>query len=179
MNVRNEKVMRMWQQKFKQHDLDFLMVLIPPTGNSAYNPVERRMSPLSHSLRSLVLFLFTHGQHLHGQKTIDVDMERKNFESCQKSLSELRNGTLLQHECVSESITDSSELDHNYPQLDHQFLMKHYRGGKKMLMIVKCNDIGCEYCSIHPTRSKWSEHIGSKQFMPSPFILEQDSDGIL
>ena len=49
-------------------------------GLSSFNPVERRISPLSHDIAGVVLPHENFGSHLdsHGN-TIDVELEKKNF----------------------------------------------------------------------------------------------------
>lgn len=59
-------------------------------GMSAYNPIERRMAPLSKALSGLVLPYDTFGSHLDSSKrTINAELERKNFKSAGEILAEI------------------------------------------------------------------------------------------
>ena len=54
-------------------------------GLSAFNPVERRMSPLSHDIAGVVLPHKNFGSHLDSQSnTIDVELEKKIFSMLRK-----------------------------------------------------------------------------------------------
>ena len=79
-NPRHEKNQAAYIKLFLDLDLDAVLVALHPEGYSAFNPVERRMAPLS---RELVGVIFDHqhfGAHLNSEKaTIDVELERKNF----------------------------------------------------------------------------------------------------
>ena len=52
---------------------------------SAFNPVERRISPLSHNIAGVVLPHKNFGSNLDSQgNTIDVELEKKNFSMLHK-----------------------------------------------------------------------------------------------
>ena len=60
--------------------LDALFVATQAPGRSAYNPVERRMAPLSRFLAGIILPFETFESHLNSQGlTIDSDREKSNF----------------------------------------------------------------------------------------------------
>ena len=64
--------------------------MVNAAGLSAFNPVERRMSPLSHDLCGIILPHDSFGTHLNGSgKTIDVQLEKKNFQAAAEVLSEV------------------------------------------------------------------------------------------
>ena len=77
--------------KFKHHDLDVLITLCHAPGNSAFNPVERRMAPLSRDLAGVVLPHENFGSHLNSAgKTIDEELERRNFQHAGETLAEVK-----------------------------------------------------------------------------------------
>ena len=52
------------------------------SGLSAFNPVERRLAPISAGFSGVCLPHDTHGNHLDANgNTIDSDLEKKNFDS--------------------------------------------------------------------------------------------------
>jgi hypothetical protein len=71
-------------------NLDALFVATHAPGQSASNPVERRMAPLSKDLCGLILPHDAYGTHLNNSgKTIDPDLEIKNFEKAGVLLAEV------------------------------------------------------------------------------------------
>ena len=70
---------------FKHLKLDVFLHGVNAAGLSAFNPVERRMSPLSHDIAGVVLPHKNFGSHLDSQSnTIDVELEKKNFSMLRK-----------------------------------------------------------------------------------------------
>ncbi|CAF2650860.1 unnamed protein product [Rotaria sp. Silwood2] len=58
-----------------------LFVAIKAPGHSAFNPIERRMAPLSHDLSGLILPHDYYGKHLNDDgKTINIALEQQNFQ---------------------------------------------------------------------------------------------------
>ena len=65
---------------FKELGLDALLHGVNVAGLSAFNAVERRMSPLSHDVAGVVVPHDSFGSHLDAQgKTIDENLEKENF----------------------------------------------------------------------------------------------------
>ena len=61
-------------------DLDALIVSLHPEGFSAFNPLEKRMAPLSRELCGVIFEHEHYGSHLNSKKeTIDNELEMKNF----------------------------------------------------------------------------------------------------
>ena len=59
-------------------------------GLSAFNPVERRMAPLSNALAGVILPYDNYGNHLNSQgETIDLQLEKRNFEKAGETLAEV------------------------------------------------------------------------------------------
>lgn len=75
--------------------MDLLIIASHAPGQSAFNPVERRMAPLSHDLTGLILPYNTFGSHLDSSnRTINIDLERKNFQAAGKVLAEVWSSTV-------------------------------------------------------------------------------------
>ena len=89
-NPRHEKNQNTYGKLFIDLNLDCLIIALYPEGFSAFNPVERRMAPLSRELCGVIFDHQHHGVHLNSKKeTIDIELERKNFEFAGKALADL------------------------------------------------------------------------------------------
>lgn len=81
---------------FKELKLDVLIHAVNAAGLSAFNAVERRMSPLSHDLAGLILPHDSYGNHLDASgKTIDEDLEKRNFLKAAETLSDVWSNTVI------------------------------------------------------------------------------------
>lgn len=75
---------------FKRCNFDALFVATHAPGQSASNPVERRMAPLSKDLCGVILPHDVYGSHLNKSgKTVDIELEKKNFKKCGELLADL------------------------------------------------------------------------------------------
>lgn len=65
-------------------------------GQSAFNIVERRMSPLSRDLAGLILPYDKFGSHLDpsSHKTVDFDLEKRNFAAAGNILADVWSSTV-------------------------------------------------------------------------------------
>ena len=78
--LKNQQTLAPWTKVFLKYNLDALFVFTHGLGSSAYNPVERRMAPLSKDTADLILLLNTYGTHLNvSNQTTDIDLEKKDF----------------------------------------------------------------------------------------------------
>ena len=78
---------------FKKLKLDVLIHAVNASGLSAYNPVERRLAPLSKAGSGVVLPHDTHGSHLDSAgNTTDLDLEKRNFKTSGLGKDLFRNG---------------------------------------------------------------------------------------
>ena len=74
-----------WTKVFLKYNLDALFVFTHAPGNSAYNPLDRRMAPLSQESAGLILPFDKYWTHLNethlneSNKTTNIDLEKKNF----------------------------------------------------------------------------------------------------
>ena len=90
-NPRFPKTLAYGIKRFQELNLDVYITLTHAPGNSAFNHVERRMAPLSKELAGVVLPHEHYGSHLDASgKTIDGDLERKNFQQAGNTLAEVK-----------------------------------------------------------------------------------------
>lgn len=103
-NPRYDKVIRMHVHHFEKYDLDAVLVGTNAPGRSAFNRVERRMAPLSRSVVGIILPHNHYGTHLDSQgRTIDDDLEKKNFSYAGNALAEVWSETVIDgHVTVAE-----------------------------------------------------------------------------
>lgn len=78
-------------QHFKKFDLDAIFVVTNAPGRSAYNRLERKMSPLIVSSTLVGLLIHdAYGTHLNSNgKSINEDLERKNFANSGDTLASI------------------------------------------------------------------------------------------
>ena len=87
---RHERNQAAYAKLFKDLDLDCLFVALHPEGFSAFNPVERRMAPLSRELCGVIFEHDHFGNHLNSKKeTINLELEKENFAFAGKALASL------------------------------------------------------------------------------------------
>lgn len=68
--------MAVWVRQYENHNLDVPFVFIHAQGRTAYNPIEKRMVPLSKDTDGIILPFKTCGSHLDAvNKTIDINLE--------------------------------------------------------------------------------------------------------
>jgi len=97
---------------FKELELDVLIHAVNAAGLSAFNAVERRMSPLSHDLAGVIFPHDSFGNHLDSSgKTIDEDLEKKNFFKAAEVLSEIWSTTVIDgHKVDSRAVPLNQEF---------------------------------------------------------------------
>ena len=159
------------------YNLDALFIGTNAPGRSAFNCVERRMAPLSPVLAGIILPHDHHENHLDNQgKTIDVELEQKNFAHAGSILAEIWSKTVIdKYEVVAEYISPE-KAEYDEEQLIHKdwkWRKNHVRESQYMLQIVKCEDRNC--CSI--PRSSYFNLIIDR-FLPPPLPLSQSDDGL-
>lgn len=80
----------------KKYNLGVFVLLSNAPGRSAFNHVERCMAPLSRDLAGLILHDQKLGTHLHDRgETVDIELEKKNFEYAGKVLAEIWSDTVI------------------------------------------------------------------------------------
>ena len=87
---KNQQALAVWARQFENHNLDDVFIFTHALGSSTYNPAERRMAPLSKDTAGIILPFDTFGNYLDAaNKTIDVNLEIKNFEATGKIPAEI------------------------------------------------------------------------------------------
>ncbi|CAF3912210.1 unnamed protein product, partial [Rotaria sp. Silwood1] len=145
-----------------------LFVAINAPDHSAYNPIERRMAPLSHDLSGLILPHDYYGNHLDDNgKTNHIALEEQNFQRAGDVLAEVWCNTVIDTQAViAEYISPSSNPNKPIDQ-NEQWKLKHVRQSQYCLQIVKCDDINC--CGTLQTNLK---SVLPKGFLPPPTPYE-------
>ncbi|KAJ8672605.1 hypothetical protein QAD02_003864 [Eretmocerus hayati] len=144
-------------------------VVTNPPGRSCFNPVERRMAPLSHELAGVILPHNSFGNHLDGsKKTIDRDLERKNFEEAGEVLCDIWNSLIVDGYGVRSQYVKDELLRNLDEGINHIWYAKYVRGSQYLLRIADCASERC--CG--PRRSNlWS--VLPTGFLPPPMKIRQ------
>lgn len=153
---------------FKEHDFDALFLATNAPGRSAFNPVERRMAPLSKELRGVILPHDTFGTHLDGSKrTKDTELEKKNFKAAGEALAEIfSNISINGFDVVAEFLEPQPEPKYD-KEFDFNWFDVHVRSSQYFLQIGKCDDRKC--CKEY--RSDIKKYLG-KSFLPPQIPLK-------
>lgn len=173
-NVRYNKVVRSYIRIFKDFDLDGLYAIMMPPGYSAYNPVERRMAPLSRDLSGIILNHEHHGSHLdQNGKTVDIEKEKLNFRHAGETLASIWNQSSIDNFTVLASWKDAVEeklLENEFPEIDYQWFAKHASWGYYCLQLVKCDNLNCCTQLRSPLKN-----ILSQKFLPIPKLIRHEN----
>lgn len=188
-NPRFPKTLQFASQHFKNNNLDGLFIATHAPHQSASNPVERRMAPLSRDLCGVILPHDTYGSHLDGSgRTIDYDLEVKNFKKAGEVLAEIWSQRIIDgYEVEAEYIspsggagsngTDSAPRgyisEHAPDFLTEEWKSAHVLQSQYLLQIVKCNNLQC--CGQSTTNLKSFFH---GQFLPTPAKFIQTKEGV-
>lgn len=176
-NPRYQKVINVAIDHFIKFNLDAFFIATNAPGRSAFNRVERRMSPFSKELAGLILPHKHFGTHLDSSgRTIDVELEKKNFEHCGNTLAEVWNNLEIDgFPTIAKYInSENSEICSNeLITKNEDWISRHLRTSQYFTQIVKCNDVHC--CSAF--RSSLL-NILPKRFLYPPIPIEQCKEGL-
>ena len=176
-NPRYQKVIKVAIHHFSENDLDAIFIATNAPGRSAFNRVERKMAPLSKELSGLILPHDHYGSHLDNNgKTIDNELEKKNFEFAGKTLAEIWSELVVDNfPTLAEYIQpDASELPEGViTTKDQIWFDNHVRTSQYFTQIVKCNNRKC--CSS--PRSSYLKVVPCR-FLPPPLPLIQGEYGL-
>ena len=163
---KNQQALAVLARQFENNDLDVVFVFTHAPGSSAYNPVERQMSTLSKDTAGIILPFNTFGNHLDASnKTIDSELEIKNFQATGKVLAEIWSELIIDNHPVVASCTSQPEKEHS-KVLFHkteEWKAKHVRQSQYMHQIVKCSDKSC----CKQWRTNYLE-LFPQRFLPAP-----------
>ena len=155
-----------------KHDFDGVFVFCNAPGFSAYNKVERRMAPLSKEVAGIVLPFDTFGTHLNtSNKTIDEELEKKNFEAAGKILASVWSETMIDNFPVVAEYQSPGKIV-KFEAVDQKWIDIHVRQSRYLLQIVKCKNLKC--CKV--SRTNYEDIIGSR-FLPAPVPMKSTSKG--
>ncbi|XP_047144174.1 uncharacterized protein LOC124817793 [Hydra vulgaris] len=157
---------------FRLLNLDALLHGVNAAGLSAFNPVERRMAPLSRDLAGIVLPHDFFGNHLDSSgKTIDYELEVENFQKAADVLSQVWEKTVIDGypvHCQAVPVGKAYEP----PIPDPVWVDKHCQQSRYSLQIVKCQEESC--CT--PFETNWLKNF-PQRFIPFPAIYEYCENG--
>lgn len=172
---RYPKVIAFSIKHFLDYNLDAVFVTTNAPGRSAFNMIERKMAPLSAQLAGIILPFETYGTHLDGHgKTIDSDLELKNFGAAGEALANVWSGLIIDgHEVAAEFKPPGNQPA--LPQLPESLWYSvHVRESQYTLQVVKCRNFSC--CKA--MRSNLL-NILPERFLPPPSPIRQTTVGLL
>ncbi|GBP00285.1 hypothetical protein EVAR_885_1 [Eumeta japonica] len=179
-NPRYERVIISAIQHFKDFDLDAVYIATNAPGRSAFNRVERRMAPLSRELTGVVLKHDNFGSHLDSSnKTTDLDLEKRNFESAGTVLSNIWSQLVIDgYPVVAKYIMPTeTRLDVEQAKVlkrDVIWYANHVRESQYLLQIVKCEVVSC--CGVQRSSLR---RLLREGFLPPPVLIKQTSNGYI
>lgn len=179
-NPRYERVIISAIQHFKDFDLDAVYIATNAPGRSAFNRVERRMAPLSRELTGVVLKHDNFGSHLDSSnKTTDLDLEKRNFESAGTVLSNIWSQLVIDgYPVVAKYIMPTeTRLDVEQAKAlkrDAIWYANHVRESQYLLQIVKCEVVSC--CGVQRSSLR---RLLREGFLPPPVLIKQTSSGYI
>ena len=158
---------------FKTFNLDVLIHGVNASGLSAFNPVERRMAPLSHDLAGLVLPHDSFGNHLDASgRTIHHDLEKQNFFKAAEILSDVWSNTVIDG-CTVDAKAMPTGQERDLDDVDPTWAKEHVRQSRYCLQVVKWNRLEC--CSKFETN--WMQ-IFPNRFIPFPAVYSYTINGM-
>lgn len=133
------------------------------------------MAPLSHELAGLIHPYDHFGSHLDDQgKTVDLELEKQNFEHAGKILDEMWSNFVIDKFPVAAIYIQPEENINELQEVDINWYSAHVRESQYLLQIVKCRSPDC--CS--PFRSGLFK-ILPQRFLPPPVRVIQTLDDIV
>ncbi|CAG8602911.1 16527_t:CDS:2, partial [Gigaspora rosea] len=128
-NSCHKKTIQVIIEHFIKYDLDTIIVVCFALHQSASNPVERRMAPLSHDLAGIILPHDTFGSHLDEQlKTANDELENRNFKAAGEILASVYP-VLVEYVDPKEhyqSRLDEKSAAWTFPQQDSSILPNQF-----------------------------------------------------
>ena len=125
-------------------DLDCVIELTQAPGLSAYNRAERKMYHLSKELSGIVLPSDTFGSHLKDGKTIDDDLELRNFEAAGEVLAEVWSNLVIDdHAVKAEYVSMKPTEDITGFYVSASFKSRHLITTQYMTVALRCDDQEC------------------------------------
>ncbi|CAG8758483.1 9845_t:CDS:2, partial [Gigaspora margarita] len=170
-----KKTIQVMIEHFIKYNLDTIIAVCFALHQSASNPVERRMVPLSHDLAGIILPHNTFGSYLDEQlKTTNDKLEKHNFKAAGEILVSVWENTVIDGYPVLVEYVDPEELYQS--RLDEKsvaWIERHTMTCRYITQVVKCNDTSC----CRPFRSRILQLLSNWFFSP-PILVQQKSHSI-
>ena len=162
-NPRFDKTINMAVKTFTDLGLDRYIEVTNAPGLSAYYKVERKMCPLSNALTGVVLPADSYGSHLQNGKTIDEDLEVKNFKAAGEALASIWNELVIdEYPCVAEFIENKPAEEVLKFQSSATFRRDHVFETQYLTAYLKCGNSDC----CEPFRCKVESLFPHRQIPP-------------
>ena len=118
---------------FKELQLDAFLHGVNVLGLSAFKPVGRRMAPLSHDIAGVILPHDHFGNHLGSNgETIDVDIEKKNFQKAAEILANVWSNTVIDGHKVDAQAMPIG-MAHKLDEVNAEWVSKHVQQSRYLL----------------------------------------------
>ena len=113
------------------------------------------------------------GSHLDkSNKTVDLELEQKNFKAAGEILAEVWSKTVIDdNPVVAEYSPAGNEIDFDR-ELEQSWIDNHVRQSRYLLQIVRCKDIRCCLTS----RTNYDSILG-RRFLPAPVPMKATAKG--
>ena len=149
-----------------------LVHVVNAAGLYAFNPVERRMAPLSHDIAGVILPHDSYGNHLDSNgKTTCIELEKQNFQAASQVLADIWSSTVIDgHKVDATAVQTGKQLVPEDP--DQVWMATHVMQSRYSLQIIKCFDETC--CGSFQT--KWPEFLPMR-FLPAPVVSHYGPKG--
>lgn len=165
-NPRYKETIKFACQNFIELQLDALFISTQAPGRSAFNPVERRMAPLSRYLAGIILPYDTFGSHLNSQgQTINIDLEKMNFQKAGEILGEVWSEAVIDKYPVIAEWRGGLQLP-SAEMPSQEWLATHVRSSQYFLQVVKCSNPECCAPMISALKS-----VLPNGFLPAPLSV--------
>ena len=173
---KNTQALAAWTKHFTDFDFDFMCLFTYAAGSSAYNPVERRMAPLSKDTAGVILPFDTYGNHLNNSnKTVDEDLEKENFKAAGEILAKIWSESVIDDHPVVARYVDIPDTPRDAVECDksEEWKSVHVVQSQYMLQIVKCSNEKC----CKPFRTNFLEYFPNR-FLPPPIPIVAIPSGL-
>ena len=143
-NPRYENNKKMACKTFKEMNLDCLIEMTQAPGHSAFNRAERKMYHLSKEMSGVVLPHDTFGTHLVNGKTVDEQLEMRNFEAAGNVLCEIWEKLVIDgYPVIAEYIKDEVKDETKEFEVSAMFRSQHLLETQYMTILLKCDNPEC------------------------------------
>ncbi|CAG8469436.1 7293_t:CDS:2 [Dentiscutata erythropus] len=154
---------------FIKYNLDTIIMVCYASHQSAFNPVERQMAPLSYDLAGIILLHDTFESNLDAQlKTSDEELEKYNFKVARDVLISVWENTIIDGYPVLVKYIEPSEESYCPNEKSAAWMEKHVITCHYMTQVIKYDDSSCykPFCS-------GIKQVLPNRFFPPPLLLQQ------